>query len=377
MPTSNCHRMTCRVRPSPRPVADRVLLALAVFVVSPSLCSADSSADSGEESSCAGQSSCLSAGSIIPLTFLVIFVLIMLLWCALHICCNFPCCWSCARGGQCRTPRCSSFFRCFSNTTAQSQVYTHLHADDVPLSHPVLSSPSVHLAPLVAPPRTAPHYRPYKGSYRIGKNHHLQPFTLNLRFDYTTSPRTLAGHGVDDGQSFTLHDAAFTVSSSGEHRCVFVERFGDGSRYVFYGVWDGWQAEERWSGVWLRESGAQQQGSFTFQFDEAADEQMRAAREQGETDMDGWMERRMREQLAARERRYIVLRGLEERKEATDGPAAAQRGEREPEEGLSAIELMERRLSRPLTATAEIEGLDDVAVDVAAPNDDRAEQQVG
>ena len=365
--------MTRRATPSLR----HALLASAVLVVAPALCSADSSADNGAESSCAGQSSCLSAGSVIPLTFLVIFVLVLLLWCALHVCCNFPCCWSCGRGGQCRTPRCSSLLRCFSNTTAQSQVYSHLHADDVPLSHPVLSSPSARLAPLVAPARTAPHYRPYKGSYRIGKNHHLQPFTLNLRFDYTTSPRTLAGHGVDDGQSFTLSDAAFTVDGSGEHRCVFVERFGDGSRYVFYGVWDGWNADERWSGVWLRESGAQQQGTFTFQHDEAADEQMRAAREQGETDMDGWMERRMREQLAARERRYIVLRGLEERKEATNGTTAAQRSQREPEEGLSAIELMERRLGRPLTATAEVARLDDVAVDVTERDDDRAEELVG
>ena len=252
-------------------------------------------------------------------------------------------------------------------------MHSHLHAEDIPLTHPILAFPPAHLAPLINPPPTAPHYRPYKGAYRIGKNHHLQPFTLNLHFDYSTSPRTLTGHGVDDGQSFTLTEASFTVSGSGEHRCVFVERFADGSRYVFYGVWEGgWNVDERWSGFWLRESGTQQQGTFSFQWDEAADEQMQAARQAGETDVDGWMERRMREQLAARERRYIVLRGLEERKEATDGTAAARRGGRDVEgREATAIEIMERRLNRPTVAPLEVARLDEVTVVVAGEDDAR------
>ena len=260
--------------------SSRILLA-ALCLLFVAVCGADSpdGPSNPDTTACEGQSSCLATGSIIPLTFLVLFVLILLLWCALHICCNFPCCCS---FGACRVPRCSSFFRCFSSTTQQSQVHTHLHAEDVPLTHPILASPAAHLAPLVRPPPSAPHYRPYKGNYRIGKNHHLQPFTLNLHFDYSSTPRTVSGHGVDDGQSFTLSDATFTVDSRGEHRCVFVERFGDGSRYVFYGVWEaGWNVDERWSGFWLRESGAPQQGTFSFQWDEAADEQLTAGQTGG------------------------------------------------------------------------------------------------
>ena len=322
------------------------VVSLASLSVFPAVCGANSpdGPSNSDSKTCDGQSSCLAASSIIPLTFLVLTFLVLLMWCALHVCCDFPCCCCCG----CRVPRCNCL-RCFGSTTQQSQVHTHLHAEDVPLTHPVLASPADHLAPLVRPPPASPHYRPYKGNYRIGKNHHLQPFTLHLHFDYATNPRTLSGHGVDDGQSFTITDATFTVNSAGEHRCVFVERFGDGSRYVFYGVWDaGRGVEERWSGFWLRESGVLQQGTFSFQWDEAADEQMREARLAGETDVDGWMERRVREQLAARERRYIVLRGLEERKEATDGTAAATRwgGREEGGHEATAIEIMEMRFSR-------------------------------
>ena len=350
------------------PLSLRFVLPLAVslFVsLLPAAVSGSNSANGpsdADTTACGGQSTCLSAGSIIPLTFLVLFILVLLLWCALHICCNIPCCCCCCC--SCRMPSCG-LLRCCRPTVNQSQVHSHLHADDIPLTHPILASPAAHLVPLISPPAVSSQYRPYKGAYRIGKNHHLQPFTLNLRFDYRSNPRTVSGHGVDDGQAFTITDGSFTVSSGGEHRCVFVERFGDGSRYVFYGVWDGsWDADERWSGFWLRESGTQQQGTFSFHFDEAAEERMTAARQAGETDVED--ERRAREQLAARERRYIVLRGLEERKEATDGTARARRGERE-EEGreATAIEIMERRLNRPTTVAVDGARADEVTVDIA------------
>ena len=340
------------------------LAPLCLSLLPSTVCSSSSpnDASSSDSTACDAQSSCLTASSVVPLTLLVFICLVLLLWCALHVCCNFPCCCCCA----CRMPHCN-MLRCCGSTTQQSQVHTHLHAEDIPSTHPILASPAAHLAPLIRPLPSDPVYRPYKGSYRIGKNHHLQPFTLNLRFDYSANPRTLTGYGVDDGQHFTVTDAVFTVNQVGEHRSVFVERFGDGSRYVFYGVWEaGWNVDERWSGFWLRESGAQQQGTFSFQWDEAADEQIRAARQAGETDLDGWMERRAREQLAARERRYIVLRGLEERKEATDGRTAARRaapvdGERDG----TAIEIMQRRLNQPVTAASDRARLEQVTVDVA------------
>ena len=354
------------VTPFMPPHLVRPLIFFVGSAVLPAVCGAQSAdgPSSAGSTACENQT-CLPTGSVIPLSFLVLFFLILVLWCALHVCCNIPCCCCCG----CKLPPWRVFHCCASSP--QAQVHTHLHAEDIPLTHPILASPAAHLAPLVRPPPTAAHYRPYKGSYRIGKNHHLQPFTLNLHLDYNSSPRTMSGHGVDDGQSFTVTDASFTVDGSGSHRCVFVERFSDGSRYVFYGVWEGgWDADERWSGFWLRESGVQQQGTFSFQYDEAAEEQINQARQAGETDVDGWMERRMREQLAARERRYIVLRGLEERKEAADSTATARHGERR-EEGreATAIEIMERRLNRPTTAALDGARLEEVTVDVAVEHD--------
>ena len=259
----------------------------------------------GSSSACIGST---SAAAVVALIFVGVVCAFLLLWCSIRVLAG------CQSTTTAATRPPSSSLCCLPwRRRPTPQVHLHLHPSDSPSSIPSSSPP----LPWCASPY------PFLGHYRIGRNSHLSPFTLLAHFQPSPYPRRLLGSGVDGGSAFTLVDGVWTVEGV-EHRCVFRERFEDGSGYLFTG-----QCTEgeggRWKGHWWKEGGAQT-GLWSMQPDEdrwramqAEEEEERRRRREGGDATSGGGEGGQGSGLRGwRGRRSPVVRWeLEERKEVT------------------------------------------------------------
>ena len=252
MPTSRQLPVCCCSVPVVAVVSALLLLSLPQAVVAQSVGSGSSSPSSSAACCDASESSCCSssAPSLIALTFVILFFAVLLAWCGLRVCQH-----AVLTGHS--SARFASALSLLSKLKPASapQIHTHLH----PLDSPHVSPPA-HPSSL--------HPFPFVGQYRIGSNSHVSPFTLTLSFHHDRYPRRISGSGTDESQSFAVEDGLLTLSEDGqEQRCSFVERFTDGSRYVFTGQCrDG--LSQSWKGRWWKEGG-EQAGVFAFEPDNA------------------------------------------------------------------------------------------------------------
>ena len=231
---------------TPLPCPPRILFPLALtllVVLLPPLASASAPLSTPDppsaSSDCYGAcDNGLSAPSIIALVIVALFFLLLLCWCASRV--------------MLATVPSRPVFRLLSLCRRSTpQIHLSLHSDDAPSPSP----------PSGLHPSSLSLY-PFRGSYRIGGNAHLSPFTLLARFDHSAYPRTVTGHGVDDATAFVLSDGLFTVHGA-EQRCTWTERFEDGSRYEFSGVSEE-AAACTWKGRWWK-VGGDQRGTWSME----------------------------------------------------------------------------------------------------------------
>jgi hypothetical protein len=90
--------------------------------------------------------------------------------------------------------------------------------------------------------------------------------TLHLRFDYTSCPRHIHGHGSDHAEAFVVSAGVLSIDvESLCHRCCLVLQYGDGRSLVLYGQSDNPRSLS-YRGQWTQGSGIQQ-GTFYFELD--------------------------------------------------------------------------------------------------------------